>query len=74
VGRIECGATFADKRHLDMAMYPEWYKTYDSLAEAQAAAGDKQSAIANYKKSLELHSENINAVARLKKLESNPIK
>jgi dienelactone hydrolase len=59
---------------LNVAMYPEGYNTYDSLAEAQAAAGDKQSAIANYKKSLELNSGNTNAVERLKKLESNPIK
>jgi dienelactone hydrolase len=59
---------------LNVAMYPEGYNTYDSLAEAQAAAGDKQGAIANYKKSLELNSGNTNAVNRLKKLESNPIK
>jgi dienelactone hydrolase len=57
---------------LNVAMYPEGYKTYDSLAEAQAAGGDKQSAIANYKRSLELNSDNTNAVERLKKLESNP--
>jgi len=59
---------------LNVAMYPEGYNTYDSLAEAQAAAGDKQSAIANYKKSLELNSGNANAVERLKKLEAKPIK
>jgi dienelactone hydrolase len=59
---------------LNVAMYPEGSNTYDSLAEAQAAAGDKQSAIANYKKSLELNTGNTNAVERLKKLESNPIK
>ncbi len=59
---------------LNVAMYPESWNTYDGLAEAQAAAGDKQSAIANYKKSLELNSGNANAVERLKKLEANPIK
>jgi tetratricopeptide (TPR) repeat protein len=59
---------------LNVAMYPEGYNTYDSLAEAQAAAGDKQGAIANYRKSLELNSGNTNAVEQLKKLESNPIK
>jgi tetratricopeptide (TPR) repeat protein len=59
---------------LNVAMYPEGYNTYDSLAEAQAAAGDKQNAIANYKKSLELNSENTNAVERLKILESKPVK
>jgi predicted Zn-dependent protease len=55
-------------------MYPESYKTYDSLAEAQAAAGDTQSAIANNRRSLELNGGNANAVERLKKLESNPRK
>jgi dienelactone hydrolase len=59
---------------LNVAMYPENFDTYVSLAEAQVAAGDKQSAIANYKKALELNSGNTNAVNRLKKLESNPIK
>ena len=59
---------------LNVAMYPEGSNTYDSLAEAQAAAGDKQGAIANYKKSLELNRGNTNAGERLKKLESNPIK
>jgi dienelactone hydrolase len=59
---------------LNVAMYPESFDTYDSLAQAQEAAGDKQSAIANYKKSLELNGGNTNAVNRLKKLESNPLK
>jgi tetratricopeptide (TPR) repeat protein len=59
---------------LNVAMYPESLFVYDNLAEAQAAAGDIQGAIANYKKSLELFSGNTNAAERLKKLESNPIK
>jgi dienelactone hydrolase len=59
---------------LNVAMYPQGYNTYDSLAEAQAAAGDTQSAIANYKKSLELNGGNTNAVEQLKKLEAKPVK
>jgi len=58
---------------LNVAMYPEGFNTYDSLAEAQAAAGDKESAIANYRKSLELNSANENAVQWLKKLETKTV-
>lgn len=59
---------------LNVAMYPEASNTYDSLAEAQAAAGDKQNAIVNYKKSLALNNGNTNAVEQLKKLEAKPLK
>jgi len=59
---------------LNVAMYPESIFVYDNLAEAQEAVGDKQGAIANYKKSLELNSGDTTAAERLKKLESNPIK
>lgn len=59
---------------LNVAMYPQGYNTYDSLAEAQAVAGATESAIANYRKSLELNPQNTNAVERLKKLEATPIK
>jgi len=59
---------------LNVAMYPESYNAYDSLAEAQVVAGDKKNAIANYKKSLELNHENTNAVEWLKKLEANQVK
>jgi dienelactone hydrolase len=55
---------------LNAAMYPESANAYDSLAEAQEAAGDKQSAIANYHKSLSLNDQNQHARARLKELES----
>jgi dienelactone hydrolase len=53
---------------LNVAIHPEAWNTYDSLAEAQAAAGDTQSSIANYKKSLQLNPGNANAIDRLKKL------
>ena len=55
---------------VNVAMYPESANTYDSLAEAQEAAGDKQGAIANYHKSLSLNDQNQHAVARLKELEA----
>jgi CubicO group peptidase (beta-lactamase class C family) len=44
------------------------YNTWDSLAEGYMIAGDKESAIRYYKKSLELNPDNANAVQKLKEL------
>jgi CubicO group peptidase (beta-lactamase class C family) len=55
---------------LNVEFYPNAFNTYDSLAEAYVANGDKELAIANYKKSLELNPKNKNAVEMLKKLEA----
>ncbi|HVF91252.1 MAG TPA: serine hydrolase, partial [Blastocatellia bacterium] len=52
-----------------VALYPNSSNAYDSLAEAYMVNGDKQLAITNYKKSLELDPKNKNAVDMLKKLE-----
>jgi D-alanyl-D-alanine-carboxypeptidase/D-alanyl-D-alanine-endopeptidase len=58
---------------LNVAMFPESSNAYDSLAEAQEAAGDKRAAIANYHKSLSLNDHNQHARARLQELEAaNP--
>ncbi len=43
---------------------------YDSLGEAYMIAGEKELAIQNYRKSLELNPQNTNAVEKLKELES----
>jgi dienelactone hydrolase len=59
---------------LNVAMYPDAFNTYDSLAEAQAAAGDKKNAIANYKKSFALDHSNTNAMEQVKKLEAKEVK
>lgn len=53
----------------NVALYPQSANTYDSLAEAYMINGNKELAIANYHKSLELNPQNSNAVAMLKKLE-----
>jgi dienelactone hydrolase len=55
---------------LNVAMFPESSNAYDSLGEAQEAAGDKQAAIANYHKSLSLNDQNQHAGARLQELEA----
>jgi len=49
--------------------YPESFNVYDSLGEAYMITGDKEAAIHNYKKSLELNSENEGGREMLKKLE-----
>ena len=54
---------------LNAEFYPNAWNTYDSLAEAYMTAGQKELAIANYKKSLELNPQNSNGREMLKKLE-----
>jgi hypothetical protein len=54
---------------LNVEFYPNAWNTYDSLAEAYMTAGQKELAIANYKKSLELNPQNSNGREMLKKLE-----
>jgi CubicO group peptidase (beta-lactamase class C family) len=49
--------------------YPKSANTYDSLAEAYAKDNQKQLAIENYRKSLELDPKNQNAADKLKELE-----
>jgi tetratricopeptide (TPR) repeat protein len=53
---------------LSVEAYPQSYNTYDSLAEAYMDNGDKDLAIKNYRKSLELNPANANGLKRLKEL------
>ena len=55
---------------LNVEFYPASWNVYDSLAEMYMTNGDKELAIANYKKSVELNPENSNGVEMLKKLEA----
>jgi CubicO group peptidase (beta-lactamase class C family) len=55
---------------LNISLYPNSANTYDSLADAYEALGQKESAIKNYKRSLELNPKNNNAAEHVKKLES----
>ncbi|MEK6321916.1 MAG: serine hydrolase [Acidobacteriota bacterium] len=57
---------------LNVEMFPQGFNTYDSLGEAYMVNGDKNLAIQNYKKSLELNPKNTGAVEKLKKLEAAP--
>ena len=54
---------------LNVEFYPGAWNTYDSLGEAYMNNGDKELAITNYKKSLELNPGNGNATMMLKKLQ-----
>ena len=53
---------------LNVQEYPQGWNGYDSLAEAYMNAGQKDLAIKNYERSLELNAKNENAVEMLKRL------
>jgi len=53
---------------LNVFLYPNSANVYDSVAEAYAVNGNRDLAIKNYKRSLELDPKNTNAVQQLKKL------
>lgn len=54
---------------LNVEFFPKSWNVYDSLGEAYMANGDKDLAITNYKKSLELNPKNTAGIQMLKKLE-----
>ncbi|MEJ2616853.1 MAG: serine hydrolase [Ignavibacteriaceae bacterium] len=58
----------ADIFKLNIKAYPESYNAYDSYGEALMDAGNKEAAIKNYKKSIELNPGNINGIKKLKEL------
>ena len=53
---------------LNVALYPRSWNVYDSLGEAYMNQGDKELAIQNYEKSLELNPQNEKGAATLQKL------
>jgi CubicO group peptidase (beta-lactamase class C family) len=59
---------------LNVEAYPNAFNTYDSLGEAYVEIGERELAITNYKKSLELNPNNRIAVEVLKTLEQPPVK
>ena len=54
---------------LNVEAYPQAFNTYDSLAEAYMTINERELAIQNYEKSLELNPNNKNAAEILKRLE-----
>jgi CubicO group peptidase (beta-lactamase class C family) len=59
---------------LNVSLHPQSANAYDSLAEAYEAAGDKASAVKNFKRSLELNPKNNNAAEHLKRLDPDAVK
>lgn len=54
---------------LNVKLYPNAWNPYDSLGEAYAIAGNKDLAIENYKKSIELNPDNDHGKEMIKKLQ-----
>jgi tetratricopeptide (TPR) repeat protein len=57
-----------DVFRVNVALYPESFNVYDSLGEAYMTGGQKELAIENYEKSLELNPKNSNGLEMLEKL------
>jgi CubicO group peptidase (beta-lactamase class C family) len=53
---------------LNVQEFPKSYNVYDSYAEALLKKGEKEEAITNYKKALELNPHNQNSITALKNL------
>lgn len=68
--RLQSGKTIEaiELFKLNVLAFPESANTYDSLGEAYMKNGDKELAIFNYNKSLELDPNNQNAKEKLKQL------
>ena len=56
---------------LNIKAYPGSYNVYDSYGETLMAAGNKNAAIKNYKKSIELNPGNVNGIEKLIELGVN---
>ncbi|HZH30391.1 MAG TPA: serine hydrolase [Pyrinomonadaceae bacterium] len=59
---------------LNVEAHPQAANPYDSLGEAYLVAGERELALANYRKAVELNPKNSNAAAIIKNLESPPAK
>jgi pimeloyl-ACP methyl ester carboxylesterase len=57
---------------LNVEMFPDRFNPYDSLGEAYMAAGDRQNALANYRKSYALNPKNTNASKMIERLQRGP--
>jgi tetratricopeptide (TPR) repeat protein len=55
---------------MNVESFPDSWNAYDSLGEAYLSKGDKEKAIVNYKKSIELNPDNENGKKILKEIQS----
>ena len=66
------GADAVEIFKLNVEAYPKGYNTYDSLGEAYMVTGQRELAVANYRRSLELNPQNENARRMLARLGATP--
>ncbi|HEX9919695.1 MAG TPA: serine hydrolase, partial [Pyrinomonadaceae bacterium] len=59
---------------LNVEVHPRAANPYDSLGEAYLLAGERELALQNYRKAVELNPQNTNAVSIIKNLESPAVK
>ncbi len=57
---------------LNVEDYPQSANAYDSLGEAYLKDGDKELALKNYRRAVELNPKNTNAIETIKKLSEKP--
>lgn len=55
---------------MNVELYPDAWNVYDSLGEGYMLLGEKELAIKNYEKSLEINPDNANGAAMLKRLKT----
>ena len=76
---IGLGYQLLQRDHLEEAIlvfqrevqdYPKYWNSYDSLGEAYMKAGQREAAVQNYEKSIELNPTNQNGIDMLKKLKA----
>jgi len=56
---------------LEVLENPQYWNAYDTLAEVYLMMGEKQLAVQNYERSIELNPDNQNAIEHLKKLKGH---
>jgi CubicO group peptidase (beta-lactamase class C family) len=71
--RADKGKEAVEIFKLNVEAYPQSANTYDSLGEAYMTLNQRELAVTNYKKSLELNPKNTNAVEKLKRIEQGPV-
>ncbi len=53
---------------LNVEQFPDWFEGYDSLGEGYLNKGNKEKALANYKKSVELNPKNHNGIDQINRI------
>ncbi len=70
---IDRAALATDVFRLNVALFPQSWNAYDSLAEGLLKAGDREGAIANYERSLQINPQNANGTRMLEQIRSGVV-